>query len=153
MTKSTRRSVSLLLHSTALAAVLLAGCSTTPGRGLTLFPEGHHLIDSAKAMRPTTQQPLPLPRELDKRVLPAYVVEPGDVLLVQPVDLDSNVRLPADQPVLPDGTINLGKYGRPVVMGRTISEIEDLVRASVKAQTKDPGFVSVRLISRQSKVF
>src|SRR5437016_8681673 len=38
-------------------------------------------------------------------------------------------------------------------MGRTAPEIEDLVRTSVKAQTKDPGFISVRLISRQSKVY
>src|SRR5947207_5436373 len=153
MNKSTRKSVALLGRGLPILVVLLAGCSTTPGRGFTLFPEGNRLLDSAKAMRPTTQQPLPLPRELDKRVLPAYVVEPGDVLLVQPVDLDSTVRLPADQPVLPDGSINLGKYGRLVVAGRTVEEIESMVRGAVEAQTKDPGFITVRLVTRQSKVY
>src|SRR5436305_2429582 len=112
--------------------LLLASCSSSPGRGFTLFPEGHRLIDSAKEMRSAAPEPLPLPRELDKRVLPAYVVEPGDALLVQPVDLDSPVRLPADQPVLPDGTINLGRYGQMVVAGKTVAEIEAEARVQVQ---------------------
>jgi protein involved in polysaccharide export with SLBB domain len=94
-----------------------------------------------------------VPRELEKQPLPAYVVEPGDVLLVQPADLDSPVRLPADQPVLPDGTINLGKYGQLQVAQRTVPEIEEMVRMAVLAKTKDAGFISVRLISRQTKVY
>ena len=65
-----------------------------------------------KAVRMDCSEPLPLPRELNKALLPAYIVEPGDVLLVHPADLDSPIRLPADQPVLPDGSINLGRYGR-----------------------------------------
>src|SRR5437899_5122506 len=82
-----------------IVTLLLSGCSLTPGRSLTLFPEGHRLLDSAKAMRQAAPDPLPLPRELDKSLLPAYVIEPGDVLLVQPADFESPVRLPADQPV------------------------------------------------------
>src|SRR5690349_14410565 len=91
--------------------VLTAGCSMVPGRGLTLFPEGHKLIDAAKDLRAAYPEALPLPKELDKQPLPPYTVEPGDVLLVQPADLDSPLRLPGDQPVMPDGTINLGRYG------------------------------------------
>src|SRR5438270_13860857 len=104
-------------------------------------------------MREANSQPLAIPRKLEKEPLPPFIVEPGDVLLVQPVDLDSPVRLPGDQPVLPDGTINLGKYGRHLVAGKTVAEIENLVKAVVMAQTKDAGFISVRLVSRQSKVF
>lgn len=139
--------------SLPLLALLLAGCSLTPGRSLTLFPQGHQLLDSAKAMRRAAPEPLPLPRELDKRLLPAYVVEPGDVLLVQPAELESPVRLPADQPVLQDGTINLGRYGHVVVAGRTVEEITGIVRAAVEAETKNPAPIVVRLINRVSKVY
>jgi polysaccharide biosynthesis/export protein len=133
--------------------LLLTGCSLTPGKGLTLFPEGNRLLDSVNEMRQAAPEPLPLPRELDKRLLPAYVVEPGDVLLVQPADFESPIRFPADQPVLQDGTINLGRYGHVVVAGKTVEEIAVLVRAAVEAQTKEAGPITVRLINRVSKVF
>jgi protein involved in polysaccharide export with SLBB domain len=125
----------------------------TPGKSLTLFPEGHPLLESAKEMRQAAPEPLPLPRELDKRLLPPYVVEPGDVLLVQPAKLDSPVRFPADQPILQDGTINLGRYGQIVVAGKTVEEIASLVRSAVQATTKDVGPITVRLVSRVSKVY
>jgi protein involved in polysaccharide export with SLBB domain len=133
--------------------VSLAGCSMTPGRSLTLFPEGHRLIDSARDLRQAYPTALPLPHELDKRVQAPYVVEPGDVLLVQPADLDSPAHLPGDQPVLPDGTINLGRYGRVLVAGRTVDEIEGLVRGVVETQTKNPGAITVRIVTRVSKVY
>ncbi|MFO0864577.1 MAG: polysaccharide biosynthesis/export family protein [Gemmataceae bacterium] len=116
-------------------------------------PAGNTLLESAKSIRDSNSGPLPLPRELEKQPLAAYTVEPGDTLLIQPVELDSPARIPADQPVLPDGTINLGKYGMMQVFGRPVPEIQDMVNTTVKAQTKgDPGFISVRLVGRQSKV-
>jgi polysaccharide biosynthesis/export protein len=136
-----------------LALVFLCpGCS---GNRLTLFPERHNMLESAWQMRQVTPIPPNVPRELDKHVLPAYLVEPGDVLLVAATDLDSAVRLPGDQPILPDGTISLGRYGHLVVAGKTIDEIEGLVRGLVQSQiqSRDPGPISVRLVSRQSKVF
>src|SRR5262245_3526484 len=140
--------------------LLMAGCSSTPGRGLTFFPEGHKLTDTAKALRAAYPTALPLPKELDKRPLPPYIVEPGDVLLVQTADLDSPVRLPGDQPVMPDGTINLGRYGRLQVAGKTVDEIEGAVRAFVEAQAKDGkekekdvGPITVRVVTRVSKVY
>jgi polysaccharide export outer membrane protein len=139
-----------------LTVCLLAGCGVGPGgRGFTLFPEGHPLLDTAKELRQPPAATLGLPRELQKRPLPLYVVEPGDVLLVQPADLDSPVRLPGDQAVLLDGTINLGRYGLALVVGKTVPEIEVQVRAIVKAQSqdKDPGVLIVRIVSRQSKVY
>jgi protein involved in polysaccharide export with SLBB domain len=136
-----------------LVLLLLTGCSLTPGNRLTLFPEGHRLIDSARELRQAAPNPLPLPRELDKRLLPTYVVEPGDVLLVQPADLDSPARLPGDQPVLPDGSINLGRYGRLTAAGKTVDEIEAQIRAVVEAQTKGAGPITVRIVTRVSKVY
>jgi protein involved in polysaccharide export with SLBB domain len=147
-----------------LAGLLAAGCSTS-GRGITFFPEEHRMLDTAKALRQPPAATLGLPRELQKQPLPPYTVEPGDVLLVQPADLDSPVRLPGDQPVLLDGTISLGRYGLLQVAGKTLPEIEDLVRTAVQAQLKeardgkdakdvrDPGPITVRVVSRQSKVY
>jgi protein involved in polysaccharide export with SLBB domain len=138
---------------TFLSLLLVTGCSISPGNKLTLFPQNHRLLDSTRAVMQAAPEPLPLPRELNKRVLPPYLVEPGDVLLVQAGDLDSPVRLPADQPVLPDGTINLGTYGRPVVAGRTVEEIEQMVRTQVSARVKEPGPITVRIVTRLSKVY
>ncbi len=145
--------VHVTLPALLAAPLLMAGCSSGPGNSLNLFPEGHKLTDEAKALRSANAPPILISRELEKAPLPPYTVEPGDVLLVQPADLDAPVRLPGDQPVLPDGTINLGKYGIVQVMGKTIPEIEALVRAQVEAQVKDAGFINVRLAARQSKVY
>ncbi len=136
-----------------LACCLLAGCSVTPGKSLTLFPQGQRLLDSTREVSQNSAEPLPLPRELDKHVLPAYVVEPGDVLLVQPAALDSPVRLPGDQPVMPDGTISLGGFGCVNVAGYTLAHVEALVNGVIQARVRGAGPVTVRLIARQSKFF
>jgi polysaccharide export outer membrane protein len=128
---------------------LLSGCSNLFG----LTPTGHRLTSEAKALRSAYPDPLPLPRELDKRVALPYIVEPGDVLLVQPVNLDSPVRLPGDQTVLPDGTIQLGRYGLLVAAGKTTPQIETEARAQIGAQEKDAGPITVRLVTRVSKVY
>jgi protein involved in polysaccharide export with SLBB domain len=163
------------LSATVALAALLAGCTSGPGGSrFTLFPEGHRLLDSAKAVRTAYAGPQPLPRELDKRVALPYVVEPGDVLIVQPADIDSPVRFPGDQPVLTDGTINLGRYGLLVAAGKTVPEIEVQARAQIDAVLKsqpppppdpqrndadrraDPrevGPITVRVVTRQSKVY
>jgi protein involved in polysaccharide export with SLBB domain len=147
------RNCSLRRWGHGLVILLLTGCSAGPFSPFSPPPEKNQLLSSAKALRQAAPEPLPLPRELDKHPLPAYVVEPGDVLLVQPADLDSPIRLPGDQPVLPDGTIQLGRYGRLLVAGKTIEEIEGLVRELVRAQTKDAGPITVRLVGRVSKVY
>jgi polysaccharide export outer membrane protein len=136
-----------------LAALLgLVGCSSLNPLG---FKTGDtsRLLPEAKEFRNSVPMPPPVPRELDKTVLPAYIVEPGDVLLVQPVDLDSPVRIPSDQTVLPDGKIDLGKYGRLIVAGKSVEQIEPLVQAAVKAQTPEAGPINVRLVGRVSKVY
>jgi polysaccharide export outer membrane protein len=138
----------------SLHLAVTPGCTSSPSsKGFGLFPQGHRLMATAKDLRAANAGPLAIPRELEKKSLAPFVVEPGDVLLVQAADLDSPVRLPGDQPVLPDGTINLGKYGEHVVAGKTVAEIESMVKGAVEAQTKNAGFITVRLVSRQSKVF
>lgn len=151
-----------------LTAVLMTGCGTPAGARYTYSPDAHKLMETTKAVR-QRESPLPLPRELDKHPLPSYTVEPGDVLLVlvsetetaspepgAPADKNppAPVRIPADQPILPDGSINLGPYGRLIVAGKTVEEMETMIRATVQAHIKrDPGFVTVRIVTRESKVY
>jgi protein involved in polysaccharide export with SLBB domain len=137
----------------SLAALLgllaLPGCANRYG----MSADRNNMLPSTHVMRDASPVPPHVPRELDLQPQPPYVVEPGDVLLVTSTDLDSPVRLPGDQPVLPDGSITLGRYGRPVVAGRTLDEIEAIVRSLVLARTTGPVSISVRLASRQSTVY
>ncbi len=139
----------LLVEVAAISvAASLSGCSS-----LGLNPPRYKLLSEAEQFRNGAAPPPVLARELAKVPLVEYIVEPGDALLIQPVEFDSPVRLPADQPVLPDGVIELGEYGRPVVAGKTVPAIEAEVRQLVKAKEKKDVALTVRLISRQSKVY
>ncbi|QDU60036.1 Polysaccharide biosynthesis/export protein [Planctomycetes bacterium Pan216] len=142
-----------LLLSIGLMVGSGLGCSLTPGGGLVAFPHREKLSECAEFVRQQNPHELAVPRELEKTVIPAYIVEPGDVLLVQAADFDSPARLPTDQPVLADGTIDLGRYGRLMVAGQTAEEIEETVTHIVNKKTKDAGAITVRIIERQSKVF
>ncbi len=86
-------------------------------------------------------------------LLSKHIVEPGDTLLVQPVELDAPIRLPPDQLVQPDGTIDLGQYGRPLVAGKNLSEVESIVRDRIKAKEKNAVPISVRLLRDRGKCF
>src|SRR5438067_894044 len=136
-----------------LFALVAAGCSTV-GESLGLAPPANPLLDDAKAIRDAAPVPAPVPRELAKELLPTHVIEPGDTLLVQPVELDAPVRLPPDQPVQPDGTIDLGVYGRPVVAGKMLPQIEAQIKEVIKAHDKGKDFaVTVRLIGKPGTVY
>jgi len=151
----------------ALIAAVNAGCQSG-GRGFSLTPP-HPITREARELKDDYPDPLPLPRELDKRVTKPYIVEPGDVLLVQPSRLDSPVRLPGDQPVLPDGRIQLGVYGMLFVAGKTVEQIENDINAFILPRVKKPAGdnksdrpangtdeeerITVRLITRESKVY
>ena len=141
------------LVTLALLACLPAGCSSGPGGPFSGFTPAHPLLDTADAFRKAAPVPAAVPRELDKRPQPPYTVEPGDVLLIQPADIDSPIRLPGDQPIMPDGTIQLGKYGKLQVAGKTVEEIETAVKGLVEAQAKDVGPITVRVVTRVSKVY
>lgn len=140
------------LLSLAALCPLLTGCGSL-GQSLGLSSPRYKLTDDAQAFREANVPPPVLPRELAKTPLAEYLVEPGDVLLIQPVDLDSPIRIPADQPILPDGSIEIGEYGRPIVVGKTTATIEQEIRSIVKAKEKKDVAITVRLVGRQSKVF
>jgi protein involved in polysaccharide export with SLBB domain len=95
-----------------------------------------------------------LNRELDKSVLPAYFVGPGDTLVVESISFDSPIRFPSDQLVLADGTIDLGRYGRIVVAGMTVEDIETAVQLRVEDVEEDEVEpINVRLIDPHGAVF
>ena len=72
-----------------------------------------------------------VPREFEKMALPPYVVEPPDILLIQ---ASPRIVLPL-QPIQgqhlvgPDGTVNLGVYGKIRVAGMTLEQVADAVAA------------------------
>ena len=141
-----------------LLLTALGGCAAGQGgAGLGLLPQQQKLSDVADCLRYAAPPDVPLPRELQKTAMPVYVIQPSDVLLIEPTDIDSPLRIAADQTVLPDGTIDLGRYGRPVVVGRTLEEIEVLVEATIDAADPenelDDVDVNVRLINPESAVF
>lgn len=143
----------LLIALFAFTAVTVAQTGCSIGQALGVSTPRYKLIPEAEQFRNGAVPPPALPRELAKVPLAEYIVEPGDALLIQVNDLDSAVRLPADQPVLPDGAIELGEYGRPVVAGKTVPAIEAEVKALVAQKEKKAVPLSVRLIGRQSKVY
>lgn len=131
----------------------LVGCGNL-GQSVGITPPSNPLLPQAKIIRDAAPVPAPSSRELARELLPTHHVQPGDTLLVQPVELDAPVRLPPDQLVQMDGTIDLGVYGRPVVAGKTLAQIETQIMELIKAQDKGKGFaVTVRLIGRPSAVF
>ncbi|HYH68872.1 MAG TPA: SLBB domain-containing protein [Urbifossiella sp.] len=133
-----------------LWAAAAVGCET-----LGLSPPANQLLPVTKEIRNSEPMPPAVPRELAKELHPPFVVEPGDILLVQPADLDAPLRLPPDQTVFADGTIDLGVYGRPVVAGKVLPQIEAEVKELIHAKEKgkDAVAVTVRLIGRNSKVY
>jgi polysaccharide biosynthesis/export protein len=130
----------------------LSGCSS--GQGRSAFGMGaNSLMVAAKDLRAASGPPPGIARELEKLPAGPYIIEPGDVLLVQPASHDSPLRLHGDQVVLPDGTIQLGQYGHLGVAGKTLEIIEAEVNALFKARLPEGGVVIVRLVTRDSKVF
>ena len=137
----------------AIAVSVASSSCSGPSGSFTLFPTGDFLLSSTKEVTKPVPANVVVPRELEKTVLATYIIQPGDVLLVEPIALDSPLRFPADQTVLPDGTIDLARFGRLVVAGKTLEQIESDVQAAIKAIEKDAGAVNVRLIDPQSAVY
>lgn len=70
-----------------------------------------------------------VPREFEKMALPPYVVEPPDILLIQASNRITLMlqSITGQHLVGPDGTINLGIYGKIRVAGMTTDQIADAV--------------------------
>ena len=114
-----------------LGLLIGGGCRTAGSLGLPVSSGSHKLLSYASKARQTVGHPKGVPTELAKRTLPAHQVEPGDVLVIEPNDFNSPVRLSSDQTVQQDGTIELGSYGRLQVAGMSAPEIQERVQVIV----------------------
>ena len=83
----------------ALLLATLLGCSST-GSGFSLTPTGSFLTNQTREVLDASPRAAALPRELSRTVLPGHFLQPCDVVVVEPVRLDSDVRLPADASVM-----------------------------------------------------
>jgi protein involved in polysaccharide export with SLBB domain len=123
--------------------ISFCGCSSL---GLTLYPTGHFLTDQSEQVLASSLREANLPKELSKGVLPVHYLEPGDVLLIEPVDFESQIRIPADQHVLADGSIDLGGFGRAVVAGLTLEAAEGLIEQTIVHSGEEETQINIRLL-------
>jgi protein involved in polysaccharide export with SLBB domain len=114
-----------------LGGGLLGGCSTL---GLSLYPSNSMLTSEAESVLDASRIPAGIARENSKIVLPSHVLEPGDSILIEPVNLERDLRLPADQVVLADGTVDLGPYGRVIVAGNDLEQTERMIEQQIAYQ-------------------
>ncbi len=105
----------------------LTGCRTAASMGLPLSSGSNNLLSDAVEIRQAVGHQAGVATELAKVSLSPHRVEAGDVLVIEPNDFNSPVRLPGDQTVQQDGTIELGTYGRLQVAGLSAEEIQDQV--------------------------
>ena len=68
-----------------------------------------------------------LPNEFTKVSLPAYVVEPPDLLVVEVLEALPGRPISGERLVRPDGTISLGFYGDVYVAGLSLPEIKEKI--------------------------
>jgi len=112
------------------------------------------------------------PRELAKVTLPAYVIEPPDVLQIDVAKWEVNpntkqiLKEQSPQPlkpqvisgphqIKPDGTVHLGVYGSVQVAGLTLDEARDAIKGFLGywfGYSPEAFAVSVDVLSMNSKV-
>lgn len=135
------------------AIVLLAILAGTSGCTSWFKPRSHKLSETAKSFSESAVCPAALPHELTEQFLPEYRVVSGDVILIEPADFDSSLRLPGDQEVENDGSIQLGQYGQIHAAGLTLAEIRGEAER-ILARTEDREVpLSVRLVEKRGEIF
>ena len=139
------------------ACVISTGCSSL---GLSLFPTGHFLTDRAEAVVEAAPASAPVPRELNKGVVATHYLQPGDVLLIEAITAVDEVRIPSDQTILVDGSVDLGGFGRVVLAGLAIESAELLIEQTVferlpakSTLEQDDIDVNVRLIEPMHRYY
>ena len=73
---------------------------------------------------------------------PPYIIRPYDVLRIQTLGLPDFAPLLGDFVVQPQGTIDLGEYGAPLVAGLRLSELKDILKRIVQQRFPDAVFSS-----------
>ena len=118
-TATIRRGVAALLMAMCTSGILMmTGCRTAASLGLPVSAGSNTLLPYASKLRQAGHRK-GIATELAKQPLPPHRMEAGDVLVIEPNDFNSPVRLQSDQTVQQDGVIELGDYGRLEVLGLT----------------------------------
>lgn len=119
------------------------GCSSL---GFSTYPVAHFMTNQTKEVIDASPKRPQVPRELAKEVMPVHYLQPGDELLIEATNGESEFRLPADQQVATDGSLDLGNYGRIVVASLTLEDAEHLIYRTLAAAEKVDVSVNVRMI-------
>jgi polysaccharide export outer membrane protein len=127
------------------------GCRTAASMGLPLSSGSNNLLSDAVEIRQAVGHQEGVPTELAKVALSPHRMEAGDVLVIEPNDFNSPVRLPGDQTVQQDGTIELGTYGRLQVAGLSAEEIQNQVGELVSRHEIAKRKTNIELASHQSE--
>jgi polysaccharide export outer membrane protein len=143
----------LIYLVTLTGSVWNAGCQAPQQR--------HDSQAGATAAQANVQAQAPLPRELNKAVLPTYIIEPPDILVIDAIqmvprapyhlhtlDLLSiqvqntipDAPIAGNYSIEPGGSVNLGpRYGMSVpVAGLTVEEAEQAIARHLSAYLKQP---------------
>ena len=128
----------------------LSGCSSL---GLSLWPSNLPILNKARSFAKQSPLPSGLNYELSKVVVPDYFLEPGDRIVVEPVNLDGEFRSIGDQVVLVDGSIELGVFGRIRVSGMTVEQVENAIADQIEALGEKREIVNVQLIEAKAAKF
>ncbi|HTL53945.1 MAG TPA: polysaccharide biosynthesis/export family protein [Planctomycetota bacterium] len=112
----------------------------------SLVVAGLCLVGAGCQVAPVIPAPVPadVPRELELRTLPAYVIGPPDILQIEAVVLKLNndgVPISTERPtplwpqpvtgqflVRPDGTVGLGVYGSTQLAGLTLEQARESIQ-------------------------
>lgn len=96
---------------------------------------------------------LELPSEAQQVLLSPHAISPTDILTIELVGKPSAVHreISGEHLVRPDGTVNLGRFGRVTVGGKTIEEARQAIEQHLSKHMKSPQ-VAVD-VSRNSKKY
>ena len=115
-------------------SAFVPGCRTASSLGLPVSANSNKLLPYASHLRQSVGHRRGIATELAKQALPPHRVEAGDILVIEPNDFNSPIRLQSDQTVPQDGVIELGEYGRIAVTGLSTEEIQQLVQERIAAR-------------------
>lgn len=122
---------------------LCVGCSTL---GFCTQPVAHVISDEARCVLEHSSGRPNVPTELNKHLPPGHTLQPGDTILLEILDESSRLRLPADQTVMADGSIDVGEFGRVVVAAMTPEQAEATVQNMIAARGRESVPINVRLV-------
>ena len=141
------------MYKIIVVVIVLLNASGCSSLGISLSPPQNNLSEQAESVLNRSTSQAVLSRELDMNVLITHFLQPGDVLIVEPVKFDSEIIFPADQKVMADGTIDLGKFGRVIVAGMTLEQAENHVENTIVNVGEDAIQINVRLIEAVHRIY